>query len=191
MDVRRHVVTILPFGVLIPLAKILLTPFRMQNVPPPMSSLQLQVAGDPSLHPNHVPVHTAFCVTKDVLAVLWESGFVEVWSLNTRLEQGYGPVMKPSQVWMGKVGYCSKARQIVAQQGPDNKLRLLILGAIDNDDGMDILVDAHIEGDAVNTNTLSLTYWRNGRLVTSSDGILYQSATGEVQEGKCFNRLNS
>ncbi|KAG9221313.1 hypothetical protein CCMSSC00406_0009424 [Pleurotus cornucopiae] len=169
-------------------SKILLTPFRMQNVPPPMSSLQLDLVASTSLHPIQVPVHTAFCVTKDVLAVLWESGFVEVWNLNTRLEQGYGPVMKPSQVWAGKFDYCSKAHQIVAQEGPDNTLRLLILGVTDN--GMDVLVDVSVEGGAVNAKAPRSIGMRSGRLITSDAGILYQSATGEVQEGKCFHRLN-
>lgn len=188
MDVRRHAMSIPPFSVLILLAKILLTPFRMQNVPPPMSSLQLDLVASTSLHPIQVPVHTAFCVTKDVLAALWESGFVEVWSLNTRLEQGYGPVMKPSQVWAGKFDYCSKAHQIVAQEGPDNTLRLLILGVTDN--GMDVLVDVSVEGGAVNAKVPRSIGMRSGRLITSDAGILYQSATGEVQEGKCFHRLN-
>ncbi|KAL4265189.1 Elongator complex protein 1 [Pleurotus pulmonarius] len=149
-------------------SKILLTPFRMQNVPPPMSSFQLDFAGNPSLHPVQVPVHAAFCTSKDILAVLWESGFVEVWNLNTRLEQGYGPVMKPSQ--------------IVVQDVPDNNnaLRLLILGT--TDDSLDIVVDATIEGGAVYAKALLLSHRRNGRLVTSDGGILYQSATGEVEE---------
>ncbi|KAF9494179.1 Elongator complex protein 1 [Pleurotus eryngii] len=135
-------------------SKILLTPFRMQNVPPPMSSLQLDFAGKTSLYPVQVPVHTAFCVTKDILAVLWESGFVEIWSLNTRLEQGYGPVMKPSQ-----------ARQIVAQEGLDNTLRLLILGVTDN--GMDVLVDVSAEGGAVNAKAPQSIGTRSGRLITT------------------------
>lgn len=55
-------------------AKLLFTPFRYQNVPPPMSSLELN---DPT---GHTPVHVAFSAVDDVLATLMPDGAINIWT---------------------------------------------------------------------------------------------------------------
>ncbi len=56
-------------------ARILMTPFRTQNVPPPMSSYVLDL---PS-----TPVHIAFSPVKDTLVVLFAEGFCQIWNLRS------------------------------------------------------------------------------------------------------------
>lgn len=84
-------------------SSILLTPFRMQNVPPPMSSHRLTLCPSPSAPQRTLstPSHLSFSSSEDILAVLWETGYVELWNLCTRLESGRGPVMTPELVWSG------------------------------------------------------------------------------------------
>ncbi|KAI0264133.1 IKI3 family-domain-containing protein [Gloeopeniophorella convolvens] len=73
-------------------SSILLTPFRMQNVPPPMSShkLTLQPSSSAPARTLTTPSHLSFSSSEEVLAVLWESGYVELWNLHTRLAIGRG-----------------------------------------------------------------------------------------------------
>lgn len=59
--------------------KLLVTPFRTQNVPPPMSSYQIAL-------PEQA-VHVAMSPTEDALGVLFASGRVQVWDLGTRLPE--------------------------------------------------------------------------------------------------------
>jgi elongator complex protein 1 len=85
-----------------PIAQLLLTPFRTQNTPPPMSSYQIQLP--------HQPVHVAFSHNSDSLAVLLHDGSVQVWDLNTRLPgpkgsklRGGGKVAGPTLRWEGRI----------------------------------------------------------------------------------------
>ncbi|WVQ93259.1 hypothetical protein IAU59_000325 [Kwoniella sp. CBS 9459] len=76
--------------------RLLITPFRTQNTPPPMSSYHLSL---PS-----VPVHVNMSDSTDSLAILYSDGMVQVWDLNTRLPdpksgsklRGGGKVAEPS-----------------------------------------------------------------------------------------------
>lgn len=87
-------------------AKLLLTPFRSQNVPPPMSSFQLPMSPDFSLQPStptQIPIYVAFSSQNDAMGVLWEHGYVELWDLKTRLLPGPGKIMDPSKLWSGVI----------------------------------------------------------------------------------------
>ncbi|KAK7691913.1 hypothetical protein QCA50_005318 [Cerrena zonata] len=66
-------------------ASILLTPFRSQNVPPPMSAHQLPVTKPTTLdsHCPSIPIHISFSPKNDTLVSLWETGYTEVWSEQT------------------------------------------------------------------------------------------------------------
>jgi elongator complex protein 1 len=64
-------------------ARILMTPFRTQNIPPPMSSYIIEV---PS-----TPVHVAFSPVKDVMAVLLPEGRCQVWNLRSATKKLKGP----------------------------------------------------------------------------------------------------
>ncbi|KAF8885990.1 IKI3 family-domain-containing protein [Infundibulicybe gibba] len=84
---------------------ILLTPFRTQNVPPPMSSFQLSIKPALSLPQSRLcSIHSSFSAERDMAALLWESGYVELWKLETRLGPGRGKVMNPTRAWAGLFG---------------------------------------------------------------------------------------
>ena len=56
-------------------ATLKLTPFRLENIPPPMSSMLL-----PSSRPSWTPVHVSFSSTSSTLIELYSDGFVETWA---------------------------------------------------------------------------------------------------------------
>ncbi|KAJ3932076.1 MAG: IkappaB kinase complex IKAP component [Lentinula lateritia] len=172
---------------------VLLTPFRTQNVPPPMSSMQLALLAGPldkSQFPRsaaRVPVHTCFSPSSDVLGVLWEHGYVEVYHLRTRLGPGRGKVMQPT-----KIGICSlnetnnHCRQIVILASTCNADSLsfttLILGSLSESD---VVVITQFNGQRITeTGAVAMTS-RNGRLVRSST----DACVWEAEDGKLF-RLN-
>lgn len=79
-------------------ARLLVTPFRTQNTPPPMSSYSITLPA--------TPVHVACSPTSDALAVLFQNGLVQLWDLNTRLPdkkgsklRGGGRVAEPQLRW--------------------------------------------------------------------------------------------
>ncbi|KAF9529755.1 Elongator complex protein 1 [Crepidotus variabilis] len=82
---------------------VFLTPFRSQNVPPPMSSYQLPLSFETFSSGTAVatPVYIAFSPEDDTMGILWENGYVELWNLGIRLVPGRGKVMSPSKIWSG------------------------------------------------------------------------------------------
>lgn len=74
--------------------QILITPFRSQNVPPPMSSYQLELPSP--------PVHIAFTPNKDELTALLSNGTRIVWDLHTKVpkkgKRGGGKIAIPTIV---------------------------------------------------------------------------------------------
>lgn len=81
------------------LERLLITPFRTQNTPPPMASYVIDL---PS-----TPVNASFSSSQDSLAVVFSDGKVQVWDLNTRLPdpksgsrlRGGGKVAEPKLSW--------------------------------------------------------------------------------------------
>lgn len=78
--------------------QLLMTPFRSQNVPPPMSAYQISL---PS-----VPVHLAFAPESDQLVVLFNDGAYRVYDLHTRIPRagvrGGGAIARPEQTQEGR-----------------------------------------------------------------------------------------
>ncbi|KAK0195983.1 pol II transcription elongation factor [Armillaria mellea] len=153
-------------------SNILLTPFRTQNVPPPMSSYQLAVLPEPS-QGSRIPVHVCFSHSSDLLAVLWETGYVEVWDLSTRLTSGRGKVMDPKKVTSrtSPSVYPASYRQVILRSDGS----LLLLGS-DNSDGLDIITTINIEEEA---GPYMVMPSRNGRLFPVDQEIIWQSSDGE------------
>ncbi|KAK0495026.1 pol II transcription elongation factor [Armillaria luteobubalina] len=143
---------------------ILLTPFRTQNVPPPMSSYQLALLPEPS-EVSRIPVHVCFSHSSDLLAVLWETGYVEVWDLSTRLTPGRRKVMDPKKVISRTTpsAYPGSYRQVILRSDGS----LLLLGS-DNGDELDRRVRSMVMPS------------RNGRLVPVDQGIIWQSSSGQL-----------
>ncbi|KAJ6593195.1 Elongator complex protein 1 [Mycena capillaripes] len=150
-------------------SKILLTPFRSQNVPPPMSSFQLALSSAQSLS---TPIHASLSPSTDTLALLWESGYLELWSLRTRLTPGPAKIMDPSRTFAGVVGNGGQ-RQVMLSMTPDT---VHVLGS--TPEGHDIVTVVQIGKDAVQTNTAVEMPFQNGRLVPSEGTAALLQASG-------------
>lgn len=133
-----------------------------------MSSYQLSLA--------ETPIHTCFAGHYDKLAVLSESGRVEVWALNTRVGPGRGKVMQPTLARSLNLGHGARFRQIT----PVGENYIVALGCRGKaEDILFVLQD----DEPIEVPLPSL----NGRLVPASDCIVWQSLAGEMYNGK--NRL--
>ncbi|KAF7350896.1 polymerase II transcription elongation factor [Mycena sanguinolenta] len=137
-------------------SKILLTPFRSQNVPPPMSSYQLAQPAQSS----SPPIHANLAPWSDTLVLLWESGYLEIWSLQTRLGPGRGKIMDPSRTFAGVVGKSSLRPRQVVLSTPDS---VHLLGS--SSEGHDLVSIAHLGKEATQNGTEVTMPSRNGRLV--------------------------
>lgn len=166
------------------LDKILLTPFRLQNIPPPMSSHQLSVGCKDDNKSLDAPVHISFSSAQDILGVLWESGRIELWDLHTRLESGRGKVMGPILTWSGTVEP-SKRQIAVTTSGaliPEKSLaRVTILGS--DLQGSDVVEVIEILSDLTAKNHSIVMPSQGGRLVSSDDAIYWQASNGAIYQG--------
>ncbi|KAI6112013.1 pol II transcription elongation factor [Pisolithus croceorrhizus] len=119
---------------------ILLTPFRTQNVPPPMSSYQLPVCarhttGDtsPSIL-RSTPSHISLSPVNDILGGVWGDGHVVVWSLHTRIESGTAKVMDPVLLWTKDLGnedglWRQVQVSILDANAKERNLQVVVLGS--------------------------------------------------------------
>ncbi|KAI1786336.1 IkappaB kinase complex IKAP component [Ganoderma leucocontextum] len=169
---------------------LLLTPFRTQNVPPPMSTHSLSVELPSTTLPDilkrsAVPIHAAFASASDLLAVLWEPGVLDVFDLKTRLGPGRGKVIDPVSVSSGRVreGAAGSYRQVVFDQTAreDDAIRLGILGSrSSNGELTDAVFIVDILGGEKKTTEVALPA-HNGRLIPAQ-GIFWQSPEGRIYE---------
>ncbi|KAI0919135.1 hypothetical protein AcV5_002129 [Taiwanofungus camphoratus] len=186
--------------------RILLTPFRTQNVPPPMSSYVLPVSA-PSLAQSSmdalktsrtsVPVHAAFSTSRDILALLWEPGFIELVDLHTRLGPGHGKVMNPERIWVGRIDSDDERtdtrcyRQIIvwnlAVTGARSEIgdvaeviRLAVLSTDPSEAKNDMISIVSVRANRVQERYEVQMPSRNGRIVPADEGITWQAADGEL-----------
>ncbi|KAI9441755.1 IKI3 family-domain-containing protein [Lactarius indigo] len=125
------------------------------------------------------PSHLSFSSSEDVLAVLWETGYVELWNLCTRLEFGRGPVMTPELVWSGTLDG-ARFREICAWTNVPGgaTARLAALGAENGDTDVLQVLDVR-QGSAVALETppLESLGWRlavtEGAVVVHRNGKVY------------------
>ncbi|KAH8994552.1 Elongator complex protein 1 [Lactarius akahatsu] len=163
-------------------SSVLLTPFRMQNVPPPMSSHRLTLRPSPSAPQRTLstPSHLSFSSSEDILAVLWETGYVELWDLCTRLEFGRGPVMTPELVWSGTL-HGARFREICAWTNVYGGATARIAAVGAENGGTDVLrvLDIQQEStDTLETPPLESSGWRlaitEGAIVVHRNGKVYE-----------------
>ncbi|KAJ7630747.1 pol II transcription elongation factor [Roridomyces roridus] len=154
-------------------SKVLLTPFRIQNVPPPMSSCELVVPA--GAHYTRTPIHASLSPLADTLALLWETGHLELWDLHTRLVPGPGKAMDPSQVLsrsLGTDGACYR-QVLVSQSGA-----IHLLGSTAN--GHDVVTT--VCKDDVSSQTAEMPS-QNGRLVMVDGAlVVWQTSAGQLFE---------
>ncbi|KAF9222466.1 pol II transcription elongation factor [Gyrodon lividus] len=186
--------------------QVLLTPFRTQNVPPPMSSYQLKTshstAVTDSLDPcssshlsphTQTPVHVSLSPSGDLLAIIWQWGRVAVWSLNTRIGPGSGKVMDPLLIWTTNLGDGDKLwRQVTVSnlaEGEESIVRVTILAS--GEEGADQANIHEIRFAAASKRKpKSEESWvvqmpgANGRIVSSYDYLppFWQAFDGEIFE---------
>lgn len=158
-----------------------------------MSSFQLTLSSSElpsSPERSRTPIHASLSALSDTLAVLWEAGYVELWSLKTRLEDGRAKIMDPSRSWAGFVGgaLVRNCRQvlILSSDTTGTSSTLVVLSSDREHDVITIVaLDSYesIRG----SSTVSLPH-RNCRLVmTDTDKqILCQGPTGEIL--RCLSR---
>lgn len=171
------------------IATILLTPFRVQNVPPPMASCQLTLSfsTSPAAHNWRTPIHAAFCSVSDVLAVLWESGDVELWSLNTHLGGGREEVMNPSRTWAGRLDddTATGCRQIMlfGSGVAGVASTVVVLGSGRQNDVVTMLELQ--DQKLVSSRDIQLPV-ANCRLIsTGEQGIIYEGPSGKISRCRC------
>ncbi|PCH36634.1 IkappaB kinase complex IKAP component [Wolfiporia cocos MD-104 SS10] len=170
--------------------RILLTPFRTQNVPPPMSAHILELSGDRSsaLATNdasahaQIPIHASFSARRDLLAVLWETGLVELYDLRTHLGPGRGKVMDPLKIGQRIISPESSnhlaARQVVFVNGPEDEAQLAVLYTGSHD--VVRCVSIKTETGEVTENFTAELAAHNGRLVPAEVGIIWQDPCGAL-----------
>ena len=170
-------------------ANLLLTPFRSQNIPPPMSSYQLALSPEfspPLSFPKPTaPVHVTFSPENDDLAILWESGYFEIWTLNIRLVPGSVKILDPIKI-LGCFAQTEKEsgirwRQILlrSNDASGKSFIVTVLGTGPGDQSDTITVSTVKEGVTAGKFDFPLPY-RNCRLVTGSDADMCQSPDGEL-----------
>lgn len=172
----------------LPTATILLTPFRTQNIPPPMASHQLPIPRDVLTGRPLLPVHVAFSPHKDILASLWETGYIEVTNLRTRLGPGKGGIVDPILLWSGSCNAedsnpSGNYRQVLLwndqiETGVSDALHIVALGS--GPGTMDFLVAQFVVDGQVQQRAQVNLPERDGRLLRSDGTIAWQSPSGEV-----------
>ncbi|KAJ7198481.1 pol II transcription elongation factor [Mycena pura] len=164
-------------------SKVLLTPFRVQNVPPPMSAYQLPFSSTHLLS-TRTPIHMSLSTSKDTLALLWESGRLELWFLQTRLIPGPAKIMHPSQTFVGDVGRDGvRHRQVMLSPVPDT---IYVLGS--GPQGHDIVTIVQLGQDAAENSTAIEMPSLNGRLIPNESRVLiWQASDGRLYEVNIAN----
>ena len=157
---------------------VLLTPFRSQNTPPPMSSFRFVL---PSAR---TPVHASFSSTNDTVAFLWESGLVQVWNLQTRLGPSPGKIMEPVKVGEGSVSI-GLARRVSVSTVADGKVTLAILGSKEND----ILTCAEVGDGRFEPKDEADSPGRGGTIPDTAMDV-WQDSAGQVFQGLSCTRVD-
>ncbi|KIP09060.1 hypothetical protein PHLGIDRAFT_68294 [Phlebiopsis gigantea 11061_1 CR5-6] len=162
---------------------ILLTPFRSQNVPPPMSSFQLPLSvstADAPSPQSRLPIHVSFSPNQDALVTLWETGYLELTDLRTRIGPGRSKVMDPISLWKGVAGGQElEYRQILALSHVESAPKVVVLGTSLGEESTDVAILLSIAGGAAERTSVKLPQ-RNGRLVPSDENVWWQSPEGEI-----------
>ncbi|KAL1741747.1 IKI3 family-domain-containing protein [Schizophyllum fasciatum] len=166
-------------------SQLLLTPFRIQNVPPPMASHTLAL--NSGLGP---PVDIAFGHAGDVVGVLYANGLVELWDLHTRRSVGRGKPMQPEKISSGEIGGASIWRQIGILQdsvAEDTSSIVYCLGT--TEDGADIVASSDLKGQTRSV----IAPGSSGRLLSSGRAVTWQAQDGGLysvtKEGSALIRI--
>jgi elongator complex protein 1 len=150
-----------------------------------MSSYQLALSPEfPRSLSLTVPIHVTFSLENDDLAILWESGHFEIWTLHMRLAPGSAKILNPTKILSFAQTQKESGvrwRQILLRSnGASGKsFTVTMLGTGPGDQSDIVAVPTVEEGVITGTINLRLPY-RNCRLVTGSATDMYQTPDGEL-----------
>ncbi|CED83780.1 IkappaB kinase complex, IKAP component [Phaffia rhodozyma] len=158
-------------------ASLLITPFRTQNVPPPMSSNKIINSHEMDSRKCIPPIHVAYSPAQDILAQLYPSGAIELHSVRTKLDRsvpGRAQVIEP--VISFSLPEEVRARQ-VALVWEDEKKAIAVLGwdAKESRDSVWIKQDKEEEWQTVSVGSSGM-----GKLIAGIDGFILEDKTGQV-----------
>lgn len=153
---------------------------------------------------NGVPIHASFSPSRDLLAVLQESGYIQLFDLHTRIGPGRGKVMEPTIVWEGSAAVeadLSSAtpqshRQIaVLQKGGDDgaesdTVLLAVLASRLQEDAHDVICVVLLNADGVVGKYRMVMPSSNGRLLAADQDIVWQAFDGQISVG-AYNRVHT
>lgn len=154
-----------------------LTPFRLVNIPPPMSAITLPIST--SSTQKTTPVHVAFSQESQVFVALFPDGLIEVWQWELDVGiKGREELPKPFMKWHQKVeGVNTFARQctIVERNGQ------VFVGALRSvGDGEDELVIVR-QGEA---EVVVKIMERANKLINGQDEFILESKDGVILTGE-------
>jgi len=154
-----------------------------------MSSYQLKVSPNESLSllvpTATTPIYVSFSPEDDTLGVLWEHGYIELWSLRMRLLPGPGKIMDPTKVWSGFVAKYDKSNAIryrqLAVKAADAPRSFVVtaLGSGYDSTGDHVSV-LTVEGGTVKEEVLFGVPRRNSRLLTPAVPDTYETHNGQI-----------
>ena len=153
-----------------------------------MSSCQLALSSHASpsaTQCTRTPIHASFSPTSDTLAVLWESGYVELWLLKTRLEGGGGKVMDPSRSWSGEAnGDLVKNCRQICLYSSDAVGTLSTVAILSTGRQNDVVTILEVENNKTVPSITSVELsGRNCRLVAAANqAITCQDPSGEISQ---------
>jgi hypothetical protein len=138
------------------------------------------------------PTHITFYPGDDALGILWEHGYIELWSLKTRLQPGRGKVMDPSKKWSGWVAKYGESNRFrfreLAVRTINSQNESYIITALGAPCGMadDHVSVTTIEGGLVIRDELNKLPQRNSRLMTPFVPGTYETHNGKVYTCKKY-----
>ncbi|KAG8994650.1 hypothetical protein FRB94_009752 [Tulasnella sp. JGI-2019a] len=169
-------------------SSLLITPFRLQNVPPPMSSYQIQRSS------RHLPppIHVSAAPNADVLVMLYDTAEVELWNLFTKTAISQGKVAEPSKIWQGLIPGGVQARQVIGwvdEKAPEEWF-VAVLG-LPADGKHDVIVVAAIRNGVITDDyETALPMKGSGRMIYMEGGMLgWQNGDGEILQVDFENEI--
>ena len=154
-----------------------------------MSSYQLKVSPEESLSSlvptATTPIYVSFSAEDDTLGVLWEHGYIELWSLQMRLLPGPGKIMDPTKVWSGFVAKYDKSNAVRYRQlavktvDAPRSFVIIALGSRYGSTGDHVSV-LTIEDGTVKEELLFGVPRSNSRLLTPAVPDTYETHNGQI-----------
>ncbi|KAG8738161.1 hypothetical protein FRC10_007220 [Ceratobasidium sp. 414] len=158
---------------------ILVTPFKLQNVPPPMASFKLSLSTISSA-PSSPPVHLAFSPDSRLLGLLFPNQQIQVWDLGLRTGPK-GKIADPRIIWSAPA-----IVQPSTQEGGPSLIRprqialsdsaVLVLGSNQNDQQKDAVQITPIKA-SPDATSYTLSVPNSGRLIGHA---YYQGPHGQI-----------